>query len=109
MPGESFEGWQDRVRSDIDWGQETLADHISAYRPLAFAPPFGSYGQDGTNDSRIPGDLLGWLKQRYAAIFTQDVTALAKPGAVSRSAGSRSPAPPPAAACTRCCSPVSRC
>ena len=80
MPGESFEGWQDRVRSDIVWGQDTLADHIASYRPLAFAPPFGSYGQDGTNDSRIPDDLLGWLKQRYGAIFTQDVSALGETG-----------------------------
>ena len=27
--GEDFDGWRDRVRSDIDWGQTTLADHIS--------------------------------------------------------------------------------
>ena len=32
-----------------------------AYKPLAFAPPYGSYGQDGTNDPKIPDDLLGWL------------------------------------------------
>ena len=25
---ENFAGWQERVRSDIDWGQDTLADHI---------------------------------------------------------------------------------
>ena len=31
------------------------------YQPLAFAPPYGSYGQDGTNDPRIPDELLGWL------------------------------------------------
>ena len=68
------------MRSDIASGQRTLADHIPAYQPLAFALPFGSYGQDGTNDSRIPGDLLGWLKHRYDAIFTQDVNARAKPG-----------------------------
>ena len=61
-------------------GQKTLSDHIPAYQPLAFALPFGSYGQDGTNDSRIPGDLLAWLKHRYDAIFTQDVNARAKPG-----------------------------
>lgn len=78
--GEDFDGWRDRVRSDIASGQETLSDHIPAYQPLAFALPFGSYGQDGTNDSRIPGDLLGWLKHRYEAIFTQDVNARAKPG-----------------------------
>ncbi len=79
--GEDFDGWRDRVRSDIAWGQTTLADHISAYAPLAFAPPYGSYGQDGTNDSRIPDDLLGWLTDRYDAIFTQDVNARAKAGA----------------------------
>jgi hypothetical protein len=55
--GEDFDGWRERVRSDITWGQETLADHVSAYRPLAFAPPYGNYGQDGTNDQRIPDDL----------------------------------------------------
>ena len=77
---ESFEQWQDRVRSDIRWGQDTLAKQIAAYRPLAFAPPYGSYGQDGTNDERIPGDLLGWLTGRYDAVFTQDVNALAHAG-----------------------------
>jgi peptidoglycan/xylan/chitin deacetylase (PgdA/CDA1 family) len=79
--GEDFDGWRNRVQSDIAWGQKTLSDHISAYRPLAFSPPYGSYGQDGTNDPRIPDDLLGWLTQRYDAIFTQDVNARAHPGA----------------------------
>src|SRR3954469_12694865 len=78
--GEDFDGWQKRVRSDITWGQQTLADHISAYQPLAFALPYGSYGQDGTNDPQIPDDLLGWLTPRYDAIFTQDVNARARPG-----------------------------
>jgi peptidoglycan/xylan/chitin deacetylase (PgdA/CDA1 family) len=55
--GEDFEGWRERVRSDIEWGQQTVADNISAYRPLAFAPPYGNYGQDGSNDPRIAGDL----------------------------------------------------
>ena len=53
--GEDFAGWQQRVAVGHRWGQRTLADHIPAYRPLAFAPPYGSYGQDGTNDPRIPG------------------------------------------------------
>jgi peptidoglycan/xylan/chitin deacetylase (PgdA/CDA1 family) len=77
---EDFAGWRDRVRSDIEWGQNTLADHASGYRPLAFAPPYGNYGQDGTNDDRIPEDLLGWLTDRYDVVFTQDVNARAKPG-----------------------------
>ena len=60
--------------------RRTLADHISAYQPLAFAPPYGSYGQDGTNDPQIPDDLLGWLTDRYDVVFTQDVNAHAQPG-----------------------------
>ena len=79
-PLEDLDHWRDRVRSDIEWGQKMLTDHISGYKPLAFAPPYGSYGQDGTNDERIPDDLLGWLTGRYDAIFTQDVNARAKPG-----------------------------
>ena len=81
QPGEDFDAWQKRVRSDISWGQDTLAEHISDYRPLAFAPPYGSYGQDGASDPRIPDDLLGWLTQRYDAVFTQDENAHARPGA----------------------------
>jgi peptidoglycan/xylan/chitin deacetylase (PgdA/CDA1 family) len=78
--GEDFDGWRDRVRSDIEWGQETLSENIPAHRPLAFAPPYGNYGQDGTNDERIPDDLLGFLTDRYGLVFTQDVNARAKPG-----------------------------
>ena len=77
---EDFDGWQQRVRSDIDWGDDTLARHTPSYRPLAFAPPYGNYGQDGTNDPRIPEDLLGWLTERYGAVFTQDRNARAHRG-----------------------------
>lgn len=77
---EDFDEWQERVRSDIEWGDETLAEHIPAYRLLAFSPPYGNYGQEGSNDSRIAGDLLGWLRGRYGAVFTQDVNARARTG-----------------------------
>ena len=80
MPGEDFEDWQERVRSDIEWGEETLEEHIPAYSPLAFAPPYGNYGQQGSNDPLIAGDLLGWLSGRYGAVFTQDVNARARKG-----------------------------
>lgn len=76
---EDFDGWRERTRSDIEQGQHLLSEQVPAYRPLAFAPPYGNYGQEGTNDERIPSDLLGWLKQRYDAIFTQDVNARARP------------------------------
>ena len=68
------------MRSDIEAGQKELADQIPGYKPLAFALPFGAYGQQGTNDKRIPADLLGWLSGRYEAVFTQDENALARPG-----------------------------
>jgi hypothetical protein len=48
---------------------------------LAFAPPYGSYGQDGTNDPRIPDVLLAWLTKRYDMVFTQDDPAPTRPGA----------------------------
>ena len=79
-PGEDFSQWQDRVRSDIEAGQKELEKQIPGYKPLAFALPFGAYGQQGTNDPQIPSDLLGWLSGRYEVVFTQDENALARPG-----------------------------
>ncbi len=80
LEDESFEDWQERVRDDVDWGEETLADHIPDYEPYAFAVPYGNYGQDGTNDERIPDDFLGFLTSRFDAVFVQDVDARAEPG-----------------------------
>ena len=37
--GEDFDGWRDRVHSDIAWGQTTLADHISAYAAARLRSP----------------------------------------------------------------------
>ena len=79
-PVEDFSQWQDRVRSDIEAGQQELDEQIPGYKPLAFALPYGAYGQQGTNDDRIPADLLGWLTGRYEAVFTQDENALAHAG-----------------------------
>ena len=78
--GETIEGWRERVFGDITWGDETLSEHISGYQPKAFAPPYGNYGQDGTNDERIPEELLPWLVKRFGIVFTQDVSFFATPG-----------------------------
>jgi peptidoglycan/xylan/chitin deacetylase (PgdA/CDA1 family) len=77
---ESFEGWRDRAFGDITWGREELTENVPGVPALAFAPPFGNYGQEGTNDERIPGTLLGWLLDRYAIVFTQDRSPIASPG-----------------------------
>ena len=76
-------GWRERVFSDITWGEEQLAFRVRGYRPLAFAPPYGNYGQAGTNDQRIPRELLARLQQSFEVVFTQDRSGLASPGAAN--------------------------
>ena len=79
LEGEGFDGWRERVFGDITWGQGLLSTNIPSYRPRAFAPPYGSYGQDGTNDPRIPEELLPWLADRYGIVFTQDQSIFTTP------------------------------
>jgi peptidoglycan/xylan/chitin deacetylase (PgdA/CDA1 family) len=78
---ERIDGWRERVFSDITWAEEQLAFRVRSYRPLAVAPPFGNYGQAGTNDRRIPRELLARLRLSFAVVFTQDRTGFARPGA----------------------------
>jgi peptidoglycan/xylan/chitin deacetylase (PgdA/CDA1 family) len=74
-------GWRERVFSDITYGEKQLDHHVPGYRPLAFAPPYGNYGQAGTNDRRIPRELLARLELSFEVVFTQDRPAFAVPGA----------------------------
>ena len=76
-------GWRERVFADITNGEEQLAHHVARYRPLAFAPPYGNYGQAGTNDPRIPRELLARLRLSFEVVFTQDRDGFATPGARS--------------------------
>jgi hypothetical protein len=69
---ESFAQYQARVTSDIIWGQTQLATHLPRYRPYAFAVPYGNYGQEATNDDRIPNFLLDWLNQTFGVVFGGD-------------------------------------
>ena len=78
---ESFDGWDKRVINDIGWGSDQLAKYVPGFDGLAFTPPYGTYGQDGTNDDRIPGTLLTWLEEHFHDVFTQDVGPFAKPHA----------------------------
>ena len=74
-------GWRERVFSDLSYGEQQLAHNVSGYRPLAFAPPYGNYGQVGTNDRRIPRELLARALLSFDVVFTQDRTGFAVPGA----------------------------
>jgi len=76
-------GWRERVFSDVTYGEEQLAAHVRGYRPLAFAPPHGNYGQAGTNDPRIPRLLMARLLLSFQVIFTQDRGAFASPGSAN--------------------------
>jgi Polysaccharide deacetylase len=74
-------GWRERVFSDITYGEQQLSANVEGYRPLAFAPPYGNYGQAGTNDPRIPRELLARLEMSFQVVFTQDRSGFARPGA----------------------------
>jgi peptidoglycan/xylan/chitin deacetylase (PgdA/CDA1 family) len=76
-------GWRERVFSDITYGEEQLAGHVRGYRPLAFAPPYGNYGQAGTNDRHIPRQLLERLLLSFQVVFTQDRSGFASPGSAN--------------------------
>ena len=65
-------GWRERVFSDVTYGEQQLTHHVQGYRPLAIAPPYGNYGQVGTNDPRIPRELLARLLLSFEVVFTQD-------------------------------------
>ena len=78
---ERLDGWRERVFSDITEAEEQLSFRVRGYRPLAFAPPYGNYGQAATNDPRIPRELLARLLQSFDVVFTQDRTGFASPGA----------------------------
>jgi peptidoglycan/xylan/chitin deacetylase (PgdA/CDA1 family) len=78
---ERLDGWRERVFSDITYGEQQVAHHIDGYRPLAFAPPYGNYGQAATNDPRIPRELLDRLLLSFQVVFTQDRSGFATPSA----------------------------
>lgn len=76
---ESLEGWRKRAFGDIGEGASVLSEKLAGEQALAFAPPYGNYGQEGTNDSHIPHELLTWLLQRYQIVFVQDRCIFAHP------------------------------
>ena len=84
-------GWRERVFGDLSWGERQLRYRVHGYRPLAFAPAYGNYGQVGTNDPEIPRLLLARLLGAFPLVFVQDrsPSRSAAPARTDPSAGSR--------------------
>jgi peptidoglycan/xylan/chitin deacetylase (PgdA/CDA1 family) len=77
---EGIGDWWRRAVGDLEWGQAQLAAHVPGYKPLAFAPPYGNYGQVSTNDPLIPRRLGAWLRDRFGLVFVQQPAAYARRG-----------------------------
>jgi peptidoglycan/xylan/chitin deacetylase (PgdA/CDA1 family) len=80
LASESLGAWERRVVGDLDWGQAKLREHVPSYRPLAFAPPYGNFGQLATDDPGIPQRLGAILRERYGIVFVQEPARYARPG-----------------------------
>jgi peptidoglycan/xylan/chitin deacetylase (PgdA/CDA1 family) len=80
LHGETLADWHRRVAADLQWGEEQLRRHVPGFRPLAFAPPFGAYGQLDTNDPGIPALMGRELRERFGLVFVQEDPHLARPG-----------------------------
>jgi peptidoglycan/xylan/chitin deacetylase (PgdA/CDA1 family) len=80
LHGETLGGWSRRVIGDIAWGEEQLRDRVPGYERLAFAPPYGAYGQLDTNDPAIPRELGRTLRRRFGLVFVQANAHPARPG-----------------------------
>jgi peptidoglycan/xylan/chitin deacetylase (PgdA/CDA1 family) len=66
---ESLADWEQRVAEDIFNGREAL--RRQGWASPAFALPYGSYGQYGTNDLRIPRLLGELLHRQFGVVFVQ--------------------------------------
>jgi peptidoglycan/xylan/chitin deacetylase (PgdA/CDA1 family) len=80
LRGETLDDWHRRVVADLEWGDSELRRHVPGYEPLAFAPPFGAYGQLDTNDPRIPRLMGRELRERFGVVFVQEDPHPARPG-----------------------------
>ena len=69
---ESFAEYKRRVEHDVLWGKRTMTEQLPGFNPLGFAVPYGSYGQDRTNDPRIPQFMSRLLARHFQAVFMTD-------------------------------------
>jgi hypothetical protein len=77
---ERFSAFKRRVSSDILAGRRLMALQIPGFAPLAFAVPYGDYGQKLTNYAPIPAWESGWLQRTFKVFFVQDRRVYNLPG-----------------------------
>jgi len=74
QPGhlESFAQFQQWLAANMTWGEQQLKQRLPGFRPLSMAIPESDFGQNATNDLRIPTFVLSWLNQHYPVVFGGD-------------------------------------
>jgi hypothetical protein len=77
---EWFSVFKRRVTSDILAGRSLLASQVPGFEPLAFAVPYGNYGQQSSNYAPIPAWLASWLTRAFNVVFVQDHAVYNLPG-----------------------------
>lgn len=85
---ESFEAWQERVRSDLARNVE-LVEQFTGDRPIAFAYPFSAHDRP-TNAAQIPAALAAMVDEQFELAFTASTT---RPPGVERDIDRSSPLP----------------
>jgi peptidoglycan/xylan/chitin deacetylase (PgdA/CDA1 family) len=77
---ETFTTFKRRVTADILLGRRLLGSRIPDFVPIAFAPPYGDYGQHRTNYAPITAWEREWLKRTFEVFFVQDRRVYNLPG-----------------------------
>jgi peptidoglycan/xylan/chitin deacetylase (PgdA/CDA1 family) len=70
-PEETIEGYVSRTTSDLDESVQSITAEVGT-APEAIAYPFGAYGADRANDSRLQGVLADEIGSRFTVGFQQD-------------------------------------
>ncbi len=69
---ETFAQFQKAFTGNELYGIQQFRAHLPGFQPLATAIPGSNYGQDGTNDRRIPRYVLSWLDRHFSVVFGGD-------------------------------------
>lgn len=69
---EKFANFKGRLAGNMAWGKSELQQEIPGFQSYSMAVPESDYGQNETNDQRIPPYTLSWLDRHYEVVFGGD-------------------------------------